>query len=183
MTSNDTDLNIALWWVQRWISGSMNDPGWDYPEGEEMGIEKAFETIQKEVGNARSANEPVWRYLSVTETTAARLEASLKLQPHVFPFQSFTTSARLAAEVGADLARPGEVSLLVCALPSADDVMFGLPDLLADPRSRPTMRALEDWHNQEEVLVRVEEPLTLLEVRRIDDWDAALGEEPQALAM
>lgn len=180
--SDPKTLETALWWVQRWISGSMNDPAWSFEEAESMGIEAAFEVVQKEVGNARSANEPVWRYLSVSERTASRLEASLRLQPHEFPFQSFTTSARLAAEVGAELARPGEVSLLVCALPTADDVMFGLPDLLADPRSRPTMRALEDWHNQEEVLVRVREPLTLQEVRRIDDWDAALAEEPQALA-
>lgn len=174
MTSNDTDLNIALWWVERWISGSMDDPDWDYPEGEEMGVEKAFETIQSTIGNDRARQRELWRYLSVSEREAARIEAHGTLHPFRSPFQSFTTSSMLAASIGADLGRPGEVSLLVRIEAPGGDIMFGLEDLMADDRAASTMNPLDHWHHQDEIVVRVAEPMKVLECRRILDWDAEL---------
>lgn len=178
MTSNQDRLDTALWWVQRWISGSMNDPDWTFEEAEAMGIEAAFDLVQSEIGNSRSTNGPVWRYLAVSEAEARRLEAELTLLPHEFPFQSFTTSARLAEEIGEELSRAGDVNLLVCAQPPMQDVMFGLADLMADKRSKSTMLALGDWHNQKEVVVRVKVPLKILESRRMEPMDPALGGLP-----
>ena len=174
MTSNEATLNVALWWVERWISGSMDDPDWDYPEGEEMGVEKAFETIQATIGSTRAQRRELWRYLSVSEKEAARIEFQGTLRPFRSPFQSFTTSSMLAASIGADLGRPGEVSLLVRIEAPPGDVMFGVEDLLADKRATSTMNPLDHWHDQDEIVVRVTEPLKVLECRRILDWDAEL---------
>lgn len=173
MASSD-ELNVALWWVERWISGSMDDPDWDYPEGEEMGVEKAFEIVQATIGNDRARQRELWRYLIVSEAEAARIETDGTLRPFRSPFQSFTTSSMLAASIGADLGRPGEIPLLVRIEAPAADVMFGVEDLLADDRAASTMNPLDHWHHQDEIVVRVTEPLRILECRRILDWDAEL---------
>lgn len=178
MTNDNASLNVALWWVERWISGSMNDPDWEYPEGEELGVEKAFEAIQKAIGNAKSRNAELWRYLCLPEFEARKIEERGTIRPFDFPFQSFTTSSRLAAEIGADLGRPGEVAMLVRVEATPTDVMFGIEDLLADPQASSTMMALDLWHHQEEIVVRVDRPMKVLECRRIVDWDVELGDEP-----
>ena len=174
MSIDESKLGVALWWVQRWVSGSMDDPDWDYPEGEEMGVEKAFETVQETIGNARARQRELWRYLSVSEGEADRIESQGTLRPFRSPFQSFTTSSMLAASIGADLDRPGEVSLLVRIEAPPGDVMFGVEDLLGDDRAASTMNPLDHWHHQDEIVVRVTEPLKVLECRRILDWDAEL---------
>jgi len=166
-------IDEALWWVQRWVSGSMGDPDWE--EGwlsHVRSIEEAFPIVQASIGNDRSRGRALWRYIAVSHEEAERINATKTLLPHDFPFQSFTTSARLAFEVGADLDREGEVHLLVCADVPDGDVMFGMADLLANRMAGDCVRGLADWHHQEEVVVRVERPLILAEVRTVD-W--ALG--------
>jgi len=166
-------LDEALWWVQRWVSGSMGDPDWE--EGwlsHVRSIEEAFPIVQAAIGNVRSRGRTLWRYIAVSQGEAERILATKTLLPHEFPYQSFTTSARLAFEVGAELERDGELHLLVSADVPDGDVMFGMADLMASKAAGDCVLGLGDWHHQEEIVVRVDRPLSLTEVRRVD-W--ALG--------
>jgi len=173
-------LDEACWWVQRWISGSMHDPDWDESWLESVrSLGEAFAIVQSEVGNGKSSGQPLWRYMTVPTRVADEILSTMTLRPHKHAFQSFTTSARLAAEIGADLGRGGEVPLLVCADVPDGDVMFGMADLKAskNPAVRDALRCLDDWHHQDEVVVRVDRPLRLTVARPVD-WDTDLEDAP-----
>lgn len=168
----DEPLEHALWWVSRWVSGSMRDPDWTWPEAEAMTPEEAFAVIRDRIGNARSLGGEYWRYLELDEAEAARIEAGGDLAPHAkSSFQSFTGSYGLAREFGEDCGGGRGASIVVRVEVPAGKVMFGMADLLADARAKETMDTLDLWHHQGEVVVLVDGPLKVLEARRID-WDA-----------
>jgi len=175
-TSEAEALSEAVWWVQRWVSGSMRDPDWEEGHLEHVkDVETAFALVQNAFGPPKSARAPLWRYLAVSQAEADAILATRTLPPHTATFQSFTTSARLAAEIGAELDRPG-VPLLVCAEPEPGDVMYALADLMASKSGvAGDLMCLEDWAHQDEVVVRVAAPLPLLEARVVD-WDVELAE-------
>lgn len=177
----DSDtLAEACWWVQRWVSGSMHDPDWDESWLSMIrGLDDAFPVVQAAVGNEHSRGRPLWRYLSVPVNVADEIMSSMTLLPHEHGFQSFTTSARLAAEFGAEMGRGGAVSLLISADVPDGDVMFGMADLKASrhPSVREAVNCLGDWHGQDEVVVRVDRPLRLTVARAVD-WEAELDEAP-----
>jgi len=175
MQRND-ELEHGLWWVQRWVSGSMDDPDWEWSEAEATGAERGFEAVRKAIGGVGSAGGEVWRYLCVSEAEALRMEGEMTLLPHEHPFQSFTTGRLLAARAGADLCREGEVDVLVRARPPAEDVMFGMADLLTARWAATWMGGIDHWHHQDEVVVRVAGPLPILEVHRVD-LDAELADD------
>lgn len=37
----DGRLDHALWWLRRWVSGSMRDSDWSWPEAESVGLRAA----------------------------------------------------------------------------------------------------------------------------------------------
>ncbi len=165
----DEPLDHAMWWVARWVSGSMGDPDWSWPEAEAITVEQAFSIVRDRIGNARASAGPFWRFLAVPEDEAARLLDGGDLLPHVrSTFQSFTSSEELAREFGEDAPGRGAVPLLVRVDVPVDCVMFGTEDLLADRRADDTMQTLYLWHHQGEIMVRVDAPLKVLEVLRLD---------------
>ncbi len=181
-TGTDEALEHALWWVARWVSGSMRDPDWSWPEAEAMSPREAFATVRARIGNALSLEGPFWRYLDLDEAEAARIEAGGELRPHArSSFQSFTGSYRLAREFGEESGRADRVGMAVRVEVPGGNVMFGMADLLADPRAKDTVETLDLWHHQGEVLVLVDAPLRVLEARRIDrDAEPPGPEEDEA---
>lgn len=164
-------LDEALWWVQRWISGSMTDEDWEEDWLSHVrDVAHAFSVVQQEVGNRSAVGKPLWRYLALSQAEARQMAKSKMLKPHRFPFQSFTTSEYLALKVGRDLERDGDVHVLVCVRPAPADVMFGMQDLLKTevPGVASWLHALDHWHDQDEVVVRVTKPTPILGLKRIE---------------
>jgi hypothetical protein len=54
--SSDPLLTEALWWFQRWVSGSMGDPDWEEDWLQQVrDPEAAFRILNRTLGNARAA--------------------------------------------------------------------------------------------------------------------------------
>ena len=185
----DDRLDYGLWWVSRWVSGSMDDPDWSWPEAEAVSVEDAFATVRERIGNARVAGGPFWRFLSVDEVEAARLEDGGDLMPNPKrSFQSFTTERACAEEFGEDGPGQGDVPVLVRVDVPPECVMFGMADLKGDRKARDVVSSLDLWHHQKEVMVLVDRPMRVLEMFRGSPapggsiaWRAA-GEELEAAA-
>lgn len=167
-------LEHALWWLQRWISGSMDDPDWSWPEAESMTLEQAFDIIGRAVGNSRSIDKPVlWRSLILPRPVAQRVVRTRVLPPNRrFPYQSFSGSRDVAVEFGAELHQPeGSAHVLVSISPDTRLIPFGMADLLASKNAKVAswLDALDHWHHQDEVLVHVTAPLPLLSAEIVAD--------------
>jgi hypothetical protein len=160
-------IEEALWWVSRWVTGSMDDPDWDWAEGEALGVDRAFQIIQDTIGNTKSVGKPLYRYIAVSEAQARSIIRTKKLHPHEHGFQSFTTSFEKAVEAGEWLDRSGDVHLVVQADVDPQDVMFGLADLKANKLSARTVLEIADWHHQDEVVVRMMKPLVITGAKRV----------------
>lgn len=172
--TQDSNLSYALWWLQRWISGSMNDPDWEWPEAETMTLDQAFAIIGKTVGNRRSTSKPViWRSIIVTKAMARKIKQTLLLPPNRKSlYQSFSRSRKVAEEFGAELDCPkGWVHLLMSIRPDPNIIPFGMADLKASRNGEVQnwLMALGDWHHQDEVMVRISEPLKLLDATIVED--------------
>lgn len=157
----------ALWWLQRWISGSMNDPDWEWLEAANMTLQQAFGLIGSVTGNARSINRPaLWRSLIVPKTLAQKVKLTLILPPNLKShYQSFSGSREVAEEFCDEMHRPrGTVHLMVSIKPDSKIIPFGMADLLQSKNGEVQrwLGALDHWHHQDEVLVQVVAPLPLL---------------------
>lgn len=165
---DDDDLiSDAVWWMQRWISGSMNDPDW--AEGEDsvsVGFEDAMVIIRKTVGNRRGAAKPVlWRCLSLPKKVAQKVIETKTLPPWKVSYQSFSGKQKEAlAFMGHLRLKPGHTWVLVSAKPDPNLIMWSMADLRASKNGKvgSYLLALDHWWDQDEVLVRITEPLPLL---------------------
>lgn len=123
--------------VQRWISGSINDPDWDETWLKEIkDVKSAFFTIQRIIGNRLSVNKPLWRYLGVSKKTAIDIDKTKFLKPHNILFQSFTTSEKSAYDFADIEEEPKNIiKIIVNAKVSSNKVMFGINNLLCERRN------------------------------------------------
>lgn len=159
-------LKEALWWVTRWVSGSMNDPDWD-DSWCTLTPEAAFAVVQEQVGNSRSINKPLYRYLELTSSDLRKMRRTkvINANPRSI-FQSFTTSAEKAIEAGELIApHPLDFGVVVSVQPPPELVMFGMADLMADRRASSEVAQLADWHHQDEVVVKIIEPMPILGIK------------------
>lgn len=155
----------ALWWVQRYVVGSLNDPNWDYGETAQLNINTAMPIVARLVGNQHSVGKPLSRYLLVDKNTAQRIVKAKVLPANENIFQSFTAaSPKEALEIGREIVGsvgPGMVEIVVTTTPPASDVLFGFADVAASQRkARGAVSELyniwaDNWEHQQEVLVRV----------------------------
>lgn len=169
--NDDKKMSEASWWLTRWISGSKNDPDWD-DSWTTMDMDAAFELIGKEVGNKRSlAKKTLWRYISVPKRLANFIIKNKKLPPYTFHYQSFSGKRAEALDMAASKHRDGNVHLLVSMKPEKEFVVFGMADLLAskNPEIQDALMQLDNWHVQDEVLVRAAKPLPLLSATILTD--------------
>lgn len=167
-------IEEAMWWVQRWITGSLDDPEWD-ETSVSINLDQAFHIIQKYVGNKHSINKSLWRYLAVTKEELDRLQKTKVLNPHQKSFQSFTTSKVVASRIGNDLNRHNrnkgkKIGIVVeISPPRPDQVMFGMNDLHRSKNGiiESYIMALGDWFNQDEIVVKVTEPLRVTNIHSL----------------
>jgi hypothetical protein len=168
-------IEEALWWVERYVSGSLNDPDWDYGEPTHLNIDCAMAIVGRYVGNQYSVGKPLSRYIVVDNAVAKRIMKSKKLPSIGLTFQSFSAaSPKETLEIGREIVfgahdTPGKIELVVTAVPPANDVLFGFADIAKSVR-KPGVTDLfnvwnQDWSYQNEVIVRVIGPLVLQHVR------------------
>lgn len=163
--SPNGEIVEAVWWLQRWVSGSMRDSDWDESWITKIKtIEDAFELLHLAVGNKQTKGKRLWRYLNVSTAYAKLLQRTLVLQPTSDKYQSFTLTRKLAESL--DLGRSGGVDVVISCKPDSANVLFGWKDLEAsnDPAVRDSLLRLLDWKHQQEVIVRVTKPLPILEL-------------------
>jgi hypothetical protein len=128
-------LGEAMWWVQRWVSGCIDDPDWETDWLKKVkDVETAFKIVHNVVGNKFSRNKILWRYLKLSKSDAKKLITSKILQPFNnkhSPFQSFTTKQSVALDLPDELnIRTGNTNILIKAKVPENLVMFGMADLL-----------------------------------------------------
>lgn len=162
------NIDEALWWVSRYVSGSLGDPDWDWGSPTKLNVTQAMELVGRYVGNQSSVGKPLYRYLSLSKPKALMLQQSMLLMPRKLGFQSFTEHGEEALEIGRDINPDATLDTVVCADVPPSDVMFGMADLKRArrlPGVDDLYLQLTDWHHQGEVIVRVTGPLKLLDVK------------------
>lgn len=164
---DDETIDHAMWWVQRWVSGSMDDADW--AEGESVNkltVDEAFSVIQQVIGNSVYSGTMLYRYLSVDEAEVARMSREKTILPNKHIFQSFTpsldTAYKIAEEFG-DIGGKGKAVIVGCQ-PLPANIMFGMQALFSSRKLKHWTMALSDWEWQDEVLVRVTRPLPIREI-------------------
>ena len=168
----NNNISGAAFWLQRWISGSMNDPDWAEGEKESaMNVEQAFEIIKKVAGNKYAVGKPLWRYLNVDSKTYNFILKNkiLPVNPSGEIFQSFTTSLELAKDFASDVySEKNKAGIIISANIPPNDIMFSWKDVKKCRNSelKIALLALEDWEYQDEVIVRVKQPIKLLSVKK-----------------
>lgn len=176
VTAGDDDSEHASWWIERWVSGSMDDPDWDASWNRFTPAE-AFAVVQKAVGGKAVAGKTLWRYLLMPRAAANALSKSKQLTFKKFPFQSFTQSRKSAIEVGRDIhgyIKPGHVEVVVSCIPPRDQIIFSSQDLAKDKGAfGQSYRRLADWHHQKEVLVKASPALKLQSVELVKHDETA----------
>lgn len=161
-------IDEALWWVCRYVTGSLNDPDWDWGEPTHLNVTQAMEIVGRYVGNQSSVGKPLYRYLKLSKPKAMELQQTMTLMPRKLGFQSFTEHGEEALQIGRDIHPDSKLDTLVCAEVPPDQVMFGMSDLKRAsrlPGVSDLYMQLEDWHHQGEVIVRVSGPLKLIDVQ------------------
>lgn len=166
------NIDEALWWIQRYVTGSLTDEDWDYGEPTHLTIDTAMALVSQYIGNSRSTGIPLSRYLLVDKNTAKRIVQSRVLPPNQFTFQSFSAaSPEQTLEIGREInfygVQPDMVEIVVTTTPSPSQVLFGFSDVKASSRKVGELYEIwsQDWEHQAEVLVRVTGGLPLAEVR------------------
>lgn len=153
----DNTVEEAMWWVQRWIAGSIDDDEWETDWLTEVhDFESALNIVKQRIGRSKAAGKILWRFLDMTKESAEEMVRDKILKPHKIPYQSFSTTRKVAVE----LADEGFLStpVLVSARFSSQDIMFSASDF-----PKGYMREyLADWAHQREVLVRIDSPIVLL---------------------
>jgi hypothetical protein len=93
----DNDLaESALWWVQRWVSGSMDDPDWNDPSNPFNALQ-AFQWLKKNV--PPRVPKILYRTITVPHREALQIERSQTLPVNPKSnLQSFTSSRKIAVE-------------------------------------------------------------------------------------
>jgi GNAT superfamily N-acetyltransferase len=163
------NVDEALWWVIRYVSGSLNDDEWDWGEPNKLNVDTAMEVVSRYIGNKKSVGVPLSRYLLLDKNTAQKLVKTKMLPAYGNGFQSFTTHGRKeAVEIGREIAfgrTKGMVEVVVTVVPPASDVLFGFEDVgRAAKKQLPGTDDLfnqwnDNWGHQGEVLVRIAAPL------------------------
>ncbi len=160
------NISEALWWVIRYVSGSLTDEDWDWGKPTKLDINSAMALASRYIGNRKSINRPLSRYLLLDKNTAQKLVKSKMLPPYEHSFQSFTTHGfKEAVEIGRDIAfgrTKGKVEVVVTITPPANEVLFGYDDVAAS--RKPGVADLhyqwaDNWGHQGEVLVRITQPM------------------------
>ncbi len=162
------ELDEALWWVIRYVSGSANDPEWDWGNPNEFDMNSAMEYAARYIGNEKSSNIPLYRYIVVPKKVAMEMQETKLLQPNNLAFQSFTfKGVEAAKEIGEEIVwhKPkGHVGIVVSVTPPAPLVLFGVEDVKRQQRKQGIGELYlqwQDWEHQGEVLVKVTKPLKL----------------------
>lgn len=161
--STPDDLAEACWWVQRYVTGSMRDPDWDWGEPTKLNINTAMDMVGQYVGNANSTGKPLSRYLQVSKKMAQQITETKILPANgKLIFQSFSAATpEQTVKIGREIAGMiSKVEILVTATPSSSNVLFGLDDIHAARHKDNDISDLyevwaQDWGHQKEVLVRV----------------------------
>lgn len=169
---SDDIFQEALWWFERWVSGSITDPDWDYGKPCSLDVSRAMEVIAERIGNQNSVGKTLYRYIIVPEKEARQIYRTKLLQPHEWTFQSFTEHADKAQAIGEEINLPmqGQVAVIVGVKPPPNLVMFGMSDIKRAKRRdgvSGTFMRLADWHHQGEVIVRMTQPLPVETVKPI----------------
>jgi hypothetical protein len=153
------NLENALRWLQRWVSGSMRDPDWNMTNSGT--VEEAFELLQTLF---KPKTQELWRYLFVSKQIA-KIVQTKKILPvsKKSKFQSFTVSKAIAIREGQEIHGGFGVAIVVSAVIPADKIMFSMQDLFKSkvPEIREAMSALDIWEGQKEIVVKVDKPLKL----------------------
>ena len=153
----EANMDEALWWVSRYVTGSMDDPAWDFGSPTTLTVAQAFEVVAKFVGNHASINKPLFRYALLDSFYKPQ---TLKKLPRTNqPFLSFTTvGTEGALEIGREIhhTTAGKTEVVVSLKGTPDLVLFGTEDLKRHrhPGVRDLYDSLADWHHQGEVFVR-----------------------------
>jgi hypothetical protein len=168
----DESIGEAAWWVQRWITGSLNDPDWETDWLQHVhNHETAFQIIHNRVGNKYSQNRVLWRALDMSKKAAKQLKETKILYPHKLQYQSFTVSRDIAIQHGEEWIGFSKNLAVVSCIPPVENIMFGMEDLKKsrDNDIKEIIMYTSDWAWQKEVIVRVDTPIELLSVEIISN--------------
>lgn len=161
--THDPKLEESLWWVQRWVSGSLRDPDWeeDWLTAIKT-VDMAFSFIQSVIQHSPTGK--LYRGIGLSRAAAKRMEQDRLLRPFKEEFQSFSTDKKIAVGMSSENNRL-PVRACVSAVPNAHDIMFSMADLRAAGNTNGEiytwLMSLDDWAHQNEVVVRVASPLSL----------------------
>ncbi len=169
---DEKSLTDALWWVQRWITGSMNDANWSDPQNE-FTVDQAFEYLSRTI--PKTLPSVLYRGLNLIPKQGKALYKT-KLLP-VNPkmrFQSFTDSDNIAEEFAVG---HGPVEVTVEWKPIPGLIMFTMGDLLRSKHHiiKEYTRALGDWHDQQEYVVDVQTPLRISRINLHEGEEYLMG--------
>ncbi len=160
------DIDEALWWVIRYVSGSLTDPDWDWGHPNQLDINSAMEMVGRYIGNKKSVGRPLYRYLLVDQKTALDLSKTKMLKPFgKMAFQSFTSAdINSAIEIGRDInpyISPKLKEVVVTIMPPPNDVLFGYADVKGSrkPGVGDLRAQWQDWAHQDEVFVQIKQPI------------------------
>lgn len=156
-------LNEALWWVERWVSGSMSDPDWDESWIEHVdNIDLALVILQKKYP---SKSEYAFRYLALNSKQYKNLRSSMKIPKNgKSKYQSFTTDLKIAYKLKDDLYRNGKHHVIVKCMLDSDQIMVNLPLLNKKLKNNEIFLRLEDWLYQKEIIAKIIEPINVIEI-------------------
>ncbi len=165
----NNELTESMWWVQRWVSGSINDQDWDTSWLTKIkDVKTAFQIVHKFVGNKYSINKILWRYIKLSKIEADKLISSKILNPHNnhhSPFQSFTTNKSVALNLPGELyIQNGDTDVLISAKIPENLIMFGMKDLLMSKNNivKEYIASLDLWYEQDEVIVYLKNPIQII---------------------
>lgn len=167
----DVILSEAFWWLERWVSGSINDPDWDEEWLTKVhNLQDAFNIISKVVGNRYAVGKTLWRSLVVDKATLKIMKQKKILPVHKIAIQSFTPDKDVAIEFGEDLYVPdNHVPVLVAVDAPSEAILTSMMDIQKSKltQAKEALRSLGDWSHQKEVFVKVEQPLPVKSIQII----------------
>lgn len=156
------NLEDALWWLTRWVSGSMTDPEWK-AEGVILNVDQAFSLLQR---FTKPKTQLLWRYLLVSKPVANKI-VTTKMLPRAryCRYQSFTVSKIIAIKAGREINPTNErmVEIVVSANVPGQLIMFNMKDFYKSkiPIIKEAVSTIDIWEYQKEVVVKIDKPFKL----------------------
>lgn len=157
----DDIIDETMWWVQRWVSGSMTDPDWDESWLEHVHtFDKAMNIFASTFPSKE--DKTLYRYLALSDEdyNSIKHDKTLKSSKP----QSFTTDMETAEKIAIDLNRPNKNQVILTCAVKKEDILLDIGAMFHDKKTKRYMMSLLDWMDQKEVLVK---PNTILKVINI----------------